>query len=603
MHAVHVHPAALAADDMLVLPMHKRMVAQYAVNESGAPELRLYYGTKEISFDEPELFAFGETLAKQAQFRAGDATAWGGNHAWLRIKELLEQLIAEGILVRAATAAPAVSPAADRARPSPLPPARSAQPRTWAECEAITRELTGHAVEPGYLELIIPIFRVAHISLDADNRQVGEGNVFPRALRLDRPTEWLACIYPGTRHQVDGRPMNATALKAMRTHWPQMMAALLRIRAAFLRRFPHAAEGLTVGHLERLATLVLSVPTYQLVRTDRPVANGALHPALSSLFRVTDGLRMVMHQMLFVPFGEPTLPPHEPMTSARIHDYAERNHAFHSETGVCAGPRNMVQEFLAVLVDGAHADKYADVAFEPAVAAALGDVEAAFDYGLYGLQAYAAIFSLWPILTRAYERLAEIATAAVADGIDGFRPFDARLRAHVTRLRTNTFLAKEAWRADRETVYADMYEQCGRGLASHDPAVRLVEQIAPVRCARHGRAEARLRSLLKERFSDDAASRLHVERLVSCLMDVIVREQAILRLGSAVQAEINRLLGRTPPMRPFGSAEVNVHSLLVGGESHRLPYLLDELKEALGIAIAIDPRRIEIEPTDVAEPY
>ena len=55
--------------------------------------------------------------------------------------------------------------------------------------------------------------------------------------------------------------MNATALKAMRTHWPQMMAALLRIRAAFLRRFAEAADGMTVGHLERLATLVLSVPT------------------------------------------------------------------------------------------------------------------------------------------------------------------------------------------------------------------------------------------------------------------------------------------------------------------------------------------------------
>jgi hypothetical protein len=359
---------------------------------------------------------------------------------------------------------------------------------------------------------------------------------------------------------------------------------------------------MTVGNLERLATLVLSVPTYQLVRTDRPVANGALHPALSSLFRVTDGLRMVMHQMLFVPFGEPTLSPHDPITSARIHDYAERNFSFHSETGVCAGPRNMVQEFLAVLVEGAHADKYAGVRFEPAVEAALADLEAAFDYGLYGLQAYAAIFSLWPIITRTYERLAEIAAAALADGVESFRAFDERLRGHVSGLRANTFLAKEAWRADREAVYADMYEQCGRGLASHDPAVRLAEQIAAVRCARHGRVEARLRSLLNERFGAEGASRLHVERLLNCLMDFVVREQAILRLGSTVQAQINRLLARTPPTRPFGSAEVNVHSLLLGSESHRLPYLLDELKEALGIVIAVDPRRIEVEPADAADP-
>jgi hypothetical protein len=395
--------------------------------------------------------------------------------------------------------------------------------------------------------------------------------------------------------------MNATALKVMRTCWPQMMAALLHIRTAFVRRFPEAADGMTVGQLERLSTLVLSVPTYRLVRTDRPVANGALHPALSSLFRVTDGLRTVMHQMLFIPFGDPTVSPHEPMTSERIHDYAERNFSFHSETGVCAGPRNMVQEFLAVLVEGAHADKYSGVAFEPEVEAALADLEAAFDYALYGLQAYAAIFSLWPIMSRTYERLAEIATAAVADGVETFRAFEARLRDHVSILQSNTYLAKEAWRAERETVYADMYEQCGRGLASHDPAVRLAEQIAPVRCARHGRIEARLRNLLGKRFGTDSAARLHVERLLHCLMDFVVREQAILRLGSAVQGEINRLLGRTPPRRPFGSAEVNVHNLLAGRESTRLPYLIDELATVLGIAIIIDPRRIEIEPASVVD--
>jgi len=598
---MHVHQAALAPDDMLALPMHKRMVAQYAINDAGARELRLYYGPKEISFDEPELLAFGETLAKQSQFRAGAAAEWGAGLDWSRVKALLEQLIAEGVLVRAddaSVAATLTATTADRARPSPLPPAQSAQPRTWAECEAITRELTGCAVEAGHLELIVPVFRVAHISLDVDNRQVGEANVFPRALRLDRPTEWLACIYAGTRHQVDGRPMNATALKAMRTYWPQMMAALLRIRTAFVRRFPEAADGMTVGHLERLSTLVLGVPTYQLVRADRAVENGALHPALSSLFRVTDGLRMVMHQMLFIPFGEPTVSPLAPMTGARIHEYAERNFSFHSETGVCAGPHIMVQEFLAVLVDGAHAEKYAGVTLEPAVEAALRDLPAAFDYALYGLQAYAAIFSLWPIMTRTYERLAEIAAAAVAEGVDSFRAFDARLRGHVLALRSNTFLAKEAWRAERETVYADMYEQCGRGLASHDPAVRLAEQIAPVRCARHGRVEARLRSLLAERFGRDGAVRLHVERLLHCLMDFIVREQAILRLGSAVQTQINRLLGRTLPRRPFGAAEVNVHNLLAGRESTRLPYLIDELKEALGIAITIDPRRIEVAPAD-----
>jgi hypothetical protein len=583
---------AVGADDVLALPMQKRMVVQRSTDQSGAPELRLYYGAKEISFDEPELFAFAETLAKQSLFRAGAATSWGNGYAWTKVRDLLEQLIAEGVLEHADEHALSESPAANRARPSLLPPALSTTPRTWLECEAITAELTGRPVEMGYLELIVPIFRVAHIALDADGRQVGEANVFPRALRLDVPTDWLTCIYPGTRYLAD-RPMNLTALKGMRAHWNQMMAALHRIRSAYLRRFPSAADGWTVGHLERLSVFVLAVPTYQLMRCDRPVANGELHPALSSLFRVTDGLRMTIHQMLFVPFGEPTLSPHDPMTSERILQYAERNYSFHSTTGVCAGPKNMVQEFLNVVVDGYKADEYASFVFDPPVEAALDDIEAACDYGLYGLQAYAATFSLWPLMTRTYERLAEIAEEAVRDGAEGFTGFRDRMRGHLANLKMSPFLAMESWRVDREKVYADMYEQCGRGVAAHGATMSLPEQIAPVRLADHSSVESKLMGILKDRFQRSESSKGHVEEMLACLMDYLVRTQAILRLAGATQGHINRLLGRADPTRPFGSADIDVHNLLQGSDSLMLlPYLLDELEQALGVGFAIDAHRI-----------
>src|SRR5919205_3166897 len=81
-------PVPLSADDVLVLPMPKRMVVQYAVNDAGVRELRLFHGDKEISFDEPELFAFGETLAKQSRFRAGAATGWGGGYSWGEVSGL-----------------------------------------------------------------------------------------------------------------------------------------------------------------------------------------------------------------------------------------------------------------------------------------------------------------------------------------------------------------------------------------------------------------------------------------------------------------------------------------------------------------------------------
>ena len=91
----------LAPDDMLVLPMHRRMVTQYALNDEGTRELRLYHEDKEISFDEPELFAFGEALARQSRFRAGAAASWSEGCDWPRARGLLETLIEAGLLLHA----------------------------------------------------------------------------------------------------------------------------------------------------------------------------------------------------------------------------------------------------------------------------------------------------------------------------------------------------------------------------------------------------------------------------------------------------------------------------------------------------------------------
>jgi hypothetical protein len=108
--------------DELVFPKHRRAVAQYLTDESGAIGLYVYYGEKEISFDEPDLFPFGETLAKQARFTAEAAMVWGDGYEWARIQPLLQQLIDEGVLVHAEDAEQETVAASDTLRPSPLPP-------------------------------------------------------------------------------------------------------------------------------------------------------------------------------------------------------------------------------------------------------------------------------------------------------------------------------------------------------------------------------------------------------------------------------------------------------------------------------------------------
>ena len=588
MHALPAPVDGLQADDELVFPMHKSTVVHYATGDEGATELRLYYGDREISFDEPELFTFGETLARQERFPAGAAMAWAPSCDWPRIRELLEQLIEEGILVRAENAAVVSIRGGEANRPSPLPPAPQATPRTWDECEAITQELAGRGVDRAHLEMVIPIFRVAHMAMDAEGRQVGESNVFPKALRVEVPTRWRTCMYSGTRYQTE-RPMNVSALKSMRAHWPQMMRALLVVRAAYLRRFPEAAQGWTVGHLERLSTAVLAVPTYQLVREDGRVANGHLHPVLSSLFRVTDGLRMTMHQMLFVPIGEPTLAPDAPLTTNEILAYAERNHSFHSEHGVCAGPRAMIEEFLATIVDGRASDDLHEVVLDAPVQEALAAVEQAVDYAFYGLQVYAAVFSQWPVMTRTYETLATIAQDAPTGDSPQWAVWRARLDGHVQSMQSSTFLANERWRADRERVFADMYEQCNRGLGLATAPGTFATLTAPVDDGAEWRTT--LHAALVQHFGDGGDA---LSRTADCIADHCLRARALLSVGAEAQADINRLLGRDAPKRPFCAADVDVHNLLQGAEARHLPYLFDEIETVFGLRIHVDHQYIAV---------
>jgi hypothetical protein len=593
MHAIHHERPVLAAEDELVFPHHKRVVAQYATDASGGRELHLYYGEKEISFDEPELFAFGEGLARYERFFARDASAWGSGYEWPRIRALLEQLLDEGILRRVdAHTSDAISPH-HGPRPSPLPPAAGAVPRTWCECEAITRELTGHPLELGYLEALVPIYRVAHIALDAEGRQVGEANVFPKPLRLDIPTEWRTCPHPGSRFQQE-LPMNVTAMKSMRAYWKPMMVTLRRIREAYLRRVPQARYGWTVGSLERLSSLVLTVPAYVLMRRHDPVENGQLHPVLSSMYRVTDGVRMTMHYMLFIPTYEPTRDPTAAVTSAEIYAYAERNALFLSEYGVCAGPKAMIDEFLHILVDGQPVEGEESIVLDPAIEAALADLDAAFDYGFYGLQTHAVVSSLWTAVARTYERLLAILEAWPAEESEVLLALRERFQSLVTFIRTRTFVQTEEWRASRDRAYADMYEQAANGLDPEGSARTLSAYLTPVWEVHHGYAMEQLRVLLQQRLCPShTRQRSALESFVACLMDYLRQEQAIVRATGDIQQRINHLLGRTPPLRPLTASDLHVYYLLQEVK-RRPPYLMDELEEELGLHIIVTANTIEL---------
>ena len=93
------------------------------------------------------------------------------------------------------------------------------------------------------------------------------------------------------------------------------------------------------------------------------------------------------------------------------------------------------------------------------------------------------------------------------------------------------------------------------------------------------------------------------EQLLQCLMNYFLQAQAVLGLACDIQQNINSLLQRPAPLRPFRAADTDVHVLLQGNEARRLPHLLDELESLLGFRVEITRDKIEItDPAAAARP-
>jgi hypothetical protein len=308
-----------------------------------------------------------------------------------------------------------------------------------------------------------------------------------------------------------------------------MMVALRRIRDAYLRRFPHTRHGWTVGDLQRLSWLVMAVPAYLLMRSQRRVENGQLHPVLSSMFRVTDGVRMVTETMLYMPLDEEGLAPDASMTGAEIYAYAERNALLHSAYGVCAGPRTRIEEFLSVLIDGQPINGAESVVLDAPVQAALDDLESAFDYCLYGLQAYAVVFSLWPTMRHTYEQLLGMVEAWSGESTATLIGLRERLARSVQYLQASPPLTAEELRVARDRVYADMYAQCAHGLDSSSAGATLAACLAPAgqpTCGPQSASAWCCGAVLQ------AFEMTQLARVVTVLMDYLRQEQALVRAAA-----------------------------------------------------------------------
>lgn len=579
--------------ETLYVPMRRRFSTEYVTTSDGIRELHIYYGLKELTFDEPELLPFGETLVKQDQFMAGSATTWsaGEPHSWERIRRLLEALLAEEILSREATKPSSESEQHQRMLEEEARREAPTEPLWWnPDCARVMERLTGQSLELGFLEAVVPVHRIAHPAFDAEGRHVGESNVFPDTMRMKLPTEWRMCLYPGSRYRNEAM-MNITALKAMTRYWKPVLQGVRAVREEFLRRYSPLPDGRwRMGDLHAEASSVLALPTLLLMRANEPVTNGTLDPVLSSMFRITDGVRMVTAYLLFLP--ELPMTYDTPISAAELFRTVEHDGYFLSHRGVCAGPPPMVEELLATLMEGR------PVAGAPSPSPAWhAEIPAAVDYALRGLQLYCLQFNLWSYMCRAYE----VIRAALLEVDDAPGGICGRLRERIERdweLILPTRLDQATQRDWAEARYIEMYERAQRGLRGfrEDALLRLQDAFTPARDEEDEQARLRLRELMLSRAgSPSGARRDALEAVADAVSEFLAIERPALRALEEVQRQLNVLLQRPHPARRFSGADLSLHHRLRVGTPGVLPYLMDVLREELGIVVEITENQTRIE--------
>ncbi|HEY2030802.1 MAG TPA: hypothetical protein VGH20_16510 [Myxococcales bacterium] len=571
----------------LFVTTRKRFVPVYNPVQGGGKELTLYCGVHEISFDEPDLFPWAEKLIQQESFMAGTATTWSTEPLeWSRVKPLLESLLEAGILARESAPKSAAQVAlsaahhafleSERARPA------TEVPRFWnPDPGSLLQEITGRSIEPGYIESIVPVHRIAHIALDQEGRQVGEANSFPDRMRLKLPTEYKTCGYAGTRY-LDDMPMNMTALRSMLAHWKPVLRATLLFREEFLRRYPQYPDGSwKVGDLHFMTSGVLALPAIQTMRWRNPVPNGELDPVLSSLFRVIDGIRMVSAYMLDL--YERPMTHDTPVRPRDISGAAEREDQYRSGRGVCAGPPAMIDELIETVMNG---KPVAGTDGQPGPW--IADIPQALDYGLLGRQLAATISTVWVKMGGAYQHI-----------LDALRRMPDLNGGRLGRLRTaieRDFLTivpgrnhqpqQRAWSYAWHKLTFERAQLGIRGLAEAD-RVNFDVILNPPSELLGKDALGALQDLFAstEEPGEVAANGALLQEIAGYVVDYLRFERNALTTIVSIQRRINALLERPHPSAPFNNQQLAIfHSLRVGTPGAAV-YLLDPLKEALGIEV------------------
>ncbi|NTX62664.1 hypothetical protein HUA74_18615 [Myxococcus sp. CA051A] len=564
--------AQLQADEILYIPHRRRLTHDRIDAGNGQQVLHLFYGEVELIFDEPDIAPVGEKLLQVEQFQASDAMAWsdGAPHSWDTMRDLLEALIEQGVLKRVSDAPTGRTSVSYPERLGEVPAGR--EPLTFSahdnRCPVLTEQAYGRALELSNLEVVVPVYRVAHPAVDGDGRQVGENNVGPRTLFLDLPTVRKQCHYAGSRYQNE-LPMNVTAMKAMARQWPDLLSLTEQFRKAFFARMPPRTPGvLTAGELHMMVVCTLASVGYVMVRGNQPVPNGELDSGLAAMFRLIDGVRLVTNDLV-------RDAPEQPVTVQTIVDYAERHAVFNGPHGVCAGPPALINEYMQVLTGVAPAP----IEAQPDIAARLGDLDAAIDYGLLGQRVEAVVRFLGASQGLLHERLraafaGHLPRTALQEFVEA--PIDV---ARYPLLRDDFPLAETYQREIKLSRW--LFARIGEAFPG-TPQGTSLDELAKLDPAEQDTSRRRLAELFAHGLPQEAVVAEPIRgELADVAASAFALERRCLRVVEREQAMLNQRLRR--PDHPLTGMDLAVFTRPRNG-----PPLAETLARGLGVSVTSD---------------
>jgi hypothetical protein len=264
-------------------------------------------------------------------------------------------------------------------------------------------------------------------------------------------------------------------------------------------------------------------------------------------------------------------------------------------TGVCAGPKQMIEDFLATAVEGAPGSELADHALPAGLTALLDELPAIIDYGLYGLQVWAVMFSTAIAMSVAVQDLLAICEAASDQA--GAAWLAARLREDLPQL--DDLQIRLAYdREIHQRTFADIYHRAWTGARTSLGPPSLAAAIAPIAETDDHRASAaelraQLTTALVAAGDDRAASELLAHQLADVWIRYVREAQAALRLIGQLQAAINHQLDRPHATRPLEDRDLFTSFQLYQGVG-QFRELADAVDDALGVRVTHTADRIQI---------